>query len=190
MPDQEITNLLQASSAGDEAAIDRLFSLLYEELRVIASRQLRGRRGETLNTTAIVHEAYIKLIEPSRLGVRDRAHFLNLAARVMRQVMIDGARRRIAAKRGAGALHTDLDDSAGATEQAEELLALDGAIGKLERMNSRLARTVELRFFAGLSVEEIADALAVSPRTVKRDWMKARAFLHCETAGELRGDLE
>lgn len=183
MAAHEITNLLHAWGRGDGAAVDRLFTLLYDELRIIARRQLRGRRGQTLDTTAMVHEAYVKLLDPSRLGIHDRAHFLNLVARVMRQVLIDGARRRIAAKRGGSeAIHTDLDDHVGTEEEAEELLALDEAIGKLARLDPRLAHTVELRFFAGLSVEEIADTLSVSPRTVKRDWVKARAFLHCQIA--------
>lgn len=184
MASHEITNLLRAWGRGDGTAVDRLFTLLYEELRIIARRQLRGRRGQTLDTTAIVHEACVKLLDPSGPGINDRAHFLNLAARVMRQVLIDGARRRIAAKRGgAEAIHTRFDDHLGDTARAEELLALDEAIGKLARLEPRLAHTVELRFFAGLSVEEIAELLSVSARTVKRDWVKARAFLHCEMAG-------
>ncbi len=179
-----ITNLLHAWGQGDEAVVDRLFALLYDELRSLARRQLRGRRGQTLDTTAIVHEAYVKLVDQSQLGLQGRAHFLNLAARVMRQVLIDRARRRVASKRGAGAAHTDLDaNDAGAPESAEQLLQLDDAIRKLEQLDPRLARTVELRFFAGLSVEEAADALCVSPRTVKRAWMKARAFLHHELEG-------
>jgi len=183
MAAHEITSLLHAWGEGDNAVVGRLFTILYDELRIIARRQLRGRRGQTLDTTAMVHEAYVKLIDPSRLGIRDRAHFLNLVARVMRQVLVDAARRRIAAKRGgAEAIHIDLDDRVGTSEQAEELLALDEAISKLARLDLRLAHTVELRFFAGLSVEEIAETLSVSPRTVKRDWVKARAFLHCEIA--------
>jgi RNA polymerase sigma factor (TIGR02999 family) len=183
MATHDITELLHAWGRGDDAAVDRLFTLLYDELRLLARRQLRGRHGQTLDTTAMVHEAYVKLVDPSRVGVADRAHFLNLAARVMRQVLIDRARRRVATKRGAGAVHTDLD-GVGLPQRAEELLVLDEALGVLERLDARLARTVELRFFAGLSVEEAADALSVSPRTVKRDWVKARAFLHCQMSGE------
>lgn len=160
-----------------------LFDRLYDELHRLAHRQLaaHGPAGATLNTTVLVHEAYLRLAGSLGPGGGDRAHFFNLAARVMRHVIIDFARRRIADKRGGGAVKVSLDeagDLAGPDGSlTAELLALDTALGELERGNPDLARVVELRFFAGLPLEEIATLLGRSERSLKRDWRRARAFL-------------
>lgn len=183
MSSQQLTDLLHGWGNGDKGAADALFPLVYDELRQLARRQLGGRRGATLDTTGLVHEAYLKLVDPTRLTLRDRQHFYCLAARAMRQIVIDHARRRVAGKRGAGAVHEDLDaDRLGVTGRAEELVALDEALEQLGRLDPESARTVELRYFAGLSVEESAEAQSVSTRTIKRNWVRARAFLHRELA--------
>jgi RNA polymerase sigma factor (TIGR02999 family) len=179
-PQGEITRLLAEVRAGDAAALDRLFALVYEELRAEAHRRLAfRRRGETVSTTALVHETYLKLVGAGRKAWRDRVHFFAVAARAMRQILIDDARRRSAAKRGGGEAPQVLDEErVGMESRAEELLALDCALTRLAAFDGRLGQLVELRFFAGLSVEETAEILGLSPRTVKRDWRKARAFLH------------
>lgn len=179
MPGGKVTSLLLAWRAGDKAA-DALFRLLYQELKALARRQLGSRPSDaTLSPTTVVHEAYLKLVGSSRVAARDRAHFFCLAARAMRQIVVDHARRRLAAKRGAGAWHTDLEAvEVPVAEQAEALVALDEALGALDDVDPRLARVVELRYFAGLSVEEAAEAMDSSRRTVIRDWQKAKAFLY------------
>ena len=179
---QEVTRLLIAWRGSDRDAPRGLFALLYQELRRLARAQLRrNRRQESLATTGLVHEAYVKLADQSRLDLRDRNHFLSLAARAMRQIVVDHARRRGTLKRGAGTLGTVLDEGAVVAQaKAGEIVALDEALARLESLDERLARIVEMRFFAGLSVEETAGALGVSERTVKRDWQKARAFLYAE----------
>lgn len=178
--DGEITGLLHRLSAGDESAFDRLFELAYDDLRQRAHRQLVGRRpGETLSTTALVNEAFLKLSSSSRLSLRDRSHFYAVAARAMRQIVVDHARRAAAAKRDAGDAGPMLQPfDAPAPQRAEELLELDEALTELTALDQRLGKVVELRFFTGLSVEETAEVLNSSPRTVKRDWQKARAFLY------------
>ena len=184
-----VTALLRAHHAGDAHALGRVYALVYEHLRAVARAQLRreGRvraGGHTLSTTALVHEAYLKLADPGRLDVRDRGHFLAVAARAMRQVLVEYARRHRAGKRGGGVAALALDDVQVAVEErAEELVALDEALGRLAALAERLARVVELRFFGGLSEEEIAAILGVTDRTVRRDWVKARAWLHAELAG-------
>jgi RNA polymerase sigma factor (TIGR02999 family) len=187
----DITQLLLRWSEGDKGAADALFPLVYEELRRLARGQRhRAGAGETLGTTAVVHEAYLKLIDASRVSTRDRQHFLALAARVMRQVLVDEARRRHAAKRGGEAHHTGLDTEVAVEAQSIEVLALDEALTRLAALEPRLVEIVELRFFAGLSVPETAEALGLAPRSVDRDWARARAFLHGElrsAAGEPRG---
>ena len=176
----EVTELLVAVSAGDRGAMDRLFPLVYRELQACAHRQLSRRdSGETLNTTALVHETYLKLTANDRQTYNDRVHFFAVAAGAMRQILVDYARRASAGKRGGGAKELSLDPAELASaERADELVALDEALTELAAADSRLARTVELRFFGGLSVEETADVLGTSPRTVKRDWRKARALLY------------
>jgi RNA polymerase sigma factor (TIGR02999 family) len=178
----EITGLLIAWRSGDRAAFDRLFGLLYDELRLLARRQLRrSGRDQTLDTTSVLHEAYLRLVDPARAGVEDRGHFLALASRAMRHILVDAARRRGARKRGAGDLgRLDGDPEDPGALPGEDLVALDAALQRLEAVDARLGRVVELRYFGGLSVEEAAEAMATSPRTVKRDWVKARAFLFHE----------
>jgi len=180
----EITQLLICWRGGDRDAFDRLLPLVYDELRHLAHRQLRRIGGDaTLNTTAVIHEAYLKLVDQSRAAVQDRHHFFSLAARAMRQILVDDARRRGAQKRGGGVDPVVLDDGAmAAAGGGADLVDVDEALKKLEVADARLAKLVEMRFFGGLSVEETAEALEVSPRTVKRDWQKARAFLYHELA--------
>lgn len=175
----EITALLSALSRGDQSARDRLYPLVYRELHQRAHGQLaRFRPGDTLSTTALVHEAYLKLAGAAAQSFQDRVHFFSVASRAMRQILLDYARRAIAAKRGGGQA-VSLDPAVMPDPgRPEELVALDEALERLAAADERLARIVELRFFGGLSVEETAVAVGSSPRTVKRDWRKARAFLY------------
>jgi RNA polymerase sigma factor (TIGR02999 family) len=179
----DVTALLGRARSGDRAAADALFARLYDQLHGLARAQLisRGRPGATLDTTALVHEAYLRLAEPAALTAEDRGHFFNLAARVMRHVIVDFARRRDADKRGGGARRVDLAEAGELADPdrglSAELLALDGALAELERMSPDLGRLVELRFFAGLPLEEIALLTGRSERSLKRDWRRARAFL-------------
>lgn len=174
-----VTQLLIAYRDGDRDAFDRLVPMVYEDLRRIARRQLRrGAPGQTLNTTGLVHEAYLKLVDPAKVDWQGRGHFLAVSARAMRQVIIGYARKRSAGKRGGGERPVTLDEAQIAVdEQAERLLALDRALERLGGKDPRLAQVVECRFFAGLSEEETAQALGVSLRTAQRDWMRARAWL-------------
>lgn len=174
-----VTRLLAAAREGDPEAIGAIFPVVYAELRSMARRQLRGSGpNATLSPTAVVHEAYVKLIGASRVDVRDRSHFFAVAATVMRQILVDRARKHLTHKRGGGSPHTLLDEEFLQVEaRASELLDLDAALDRLARVDERLARVVDLRFFAGLSVEETAELLAVAPVTIKRDWRRARAFL-------------
>jgi RNA polymerase sigma factor (TIGR02999 family) len=182
----EVTRLLVAWREGDGQASGELFTVLYKELRALAHAQLRrGRRQESLATTGLVHEAYLKLADQSRLDLRDRGHFLALAARAMRQIVVDHARRRTAAKRGGEAIADVLDENkVVANVPAVDILALNEALGRLEGLDPRLSRIVDMRFFAGFSVEETAGILGLSERTVKREWQKARAFLYTELYAE------
>ena len=183
--DDDITRLLIAWRAGDEDALDQLFPRVYEELRHIAHRHLRREReGHTLSTTALVNEAYLKLVDQTRAQWTDRAHFFAVAARVMRRILVDYARRHQAKKRGGGTGPLTLDDEAVgsatlvADERAEMLLALDDALKRLAEVDERLSKVVECRFFGGLTEEETADALSITARTVRRDWVKAKGWLH------------
>lgn len=179
----DITRLLGAVRHGDRSALGRLFERVYDELRQLARGQRFGV-GETLRTTALVHEAYLKLVQGTPVPATDRTHFFSTVARAMRQILVDYARRRQAQKRGAGAGVERLDEAkVGAGGGFEEVLAVDRGLARLEALDPRLARLVELRFYAGFSVEEAAATLAVSERTVKRDWRKARAFLWLELTG-------
>jgi RNA polymerase sigma factor (TIGR02999 family) len=175
----EITKLLRSIREGDRQALDRLFPIVYDELRAAAHRQLaRGRPGDTLQTTALVHEAFLKLAGTVAADWSDRRHFFAVASRAMRQIIVDYARARTAQKRGGSAPNVELDEARVAIgERAEGLVALDAALERLETLSERSARVVELRFFGGLSVEETAEAMELSERTVKREWRKARAFL-------------
>lgn len=184
----EITALLDAWGAGDAAAFDRLFRELYPELRQIAARAMRRERtAHTLQPTAVVHEVFLELAGQERSRFRDRGHFLGVAGLLMRRILVDHARSRAAAKRGSGraAISVDaLEEIAGGLDAAlsEEILAVDFALEKLERLDARAARVVTLRYFAGLSLEEIGDALGISLATVKREWTAARAWLRRELA--------
>ncbi|TWH99917.1 RNA polymerase sigma factor (TIGR02999 family) [Luteimonas cucumeris] len=175
----EITVLLDAARDGDRDALDRVLSTLYQELHAMARRQLAGQHGHTLDATALVHEAYLKLIGRREAQFEDRAHFFAYAASAMRSVVVDYARQRMAQKRG-GDLHrvTDLpEDVEGSLRLDEDMLGLDTALTRLAAVDDRLAQVVELRYFAGLSELEIAALLKRSERSIRRDWQKARLFL-------------
>jgi len=180
MPERdEVTALLDGWSQGDRHALDRLLPLVYAELRRIAARRLRHERtGHTLQPTALVHEAYLRLVEQRNVDWRSRAHFYGVAAQVMRRILVDHARRHGAAKRGDDAQRVpleDVDEAAAAT--GFPVLALDLALGRLERIDSGLAQIVQLRAFGGLTIAEAAHVLNVSPSTAKRDWRTAKAWL-------------
>ena len=180
-----VTQLLTAHRRGERAASDRLFALVYDELHAMAHRQLlRRRRTDTLNTTALVHEAYLKLIDRSQSTWQDKAHFLALTARAMRQILVDHARKLQAEKRGGQAHRTQLRTSIGAEDFQFEILDLDDGLEQLALMNPRLSQVVEMRFFGGLSVQETAEVLGVTPRTIDRDWYKAKAFLYLRLKGQ------
>jgi RNA polymerase sigma factor (TIGR02999 family) len=178
---ESVTDLLQRAGAGDPAAPGLVYPLVYEHLRQLAHRQLRRESaGHSLSTTALVHEAYLKLVDQRRSQFNDRAHFFAIAATAMRRILVDHARRHGAAKRGAGARRVPLETVEGmaADERADLLVALDGALVRLSEFDARQARVVELRFFGGLTEEEAAEAIGTSVRTVKRDWAKARSWLY------------
>jgi RNA polymerase sigma factor (TIGR02999 family) len=181
-PDERITALLAAHNAGDAEALRRLVPLVYDRLHRMAHRKLgAGRPGRTLDTTSLVHEAYVRLVDRDRAGFQDSGHFFAVAATAMRQVIVDYARERGALKRGGDRHRVPLDGlEIEVQEQAEGLLALDAALSRLSDLHPRWTRVVECRFFAGLSAEETALALDVSARTVQRDWLKARAWLNRE----------
>ncbi len=183
--DGEVTRLLAAWGGGDRAAADRIFALLYDELRRVAHRALADQHGEaTLQTTALVHELYLRLVGSFRPADDDRRRFFGAAAKVTRRILVDRARERLADKRGGGVHPEPLDEAAGAVAaHASEALVVDEALAALERHDPRLAELVELRFFLGSSVEETAALLGLSERTVKRDWQKARALLADWLAG-------
>ena len=174
--------LLASCRNGSREAFDKLFAIVYAELRSRAHRLLESQpAGHTLSTTALVHESYLKLIRSERLTPQDRAHFLALAARAMRMVLVSYARSHSAEKRGGGVTSLDLDEELTLSNQrADQMIALDEALERLSRLNDRLSQTVELRFFGGMTVDETATALGVAPSTVKLDWQKARAWLHRE----------
>jgi len=174
-----ITRLLNAANAGDSDALERLAPLVYNELRWLAHAALRSESSaQTLSTTALVHEAYLKLADGEAMPAESRRHFYGAAARAMRQILIDAARRRGSQKRGGQLLDVQLDSQHLAVDAVSvELIALDSALEQLSGLDQRLGQVVECRFFGGLSVEETAEALAISPRTVKRDWRTARAWL-------------
>jgi RNA polymerase sigma factor (TIGR02999 family) len=177
---EDVTEMLLAWHLGDEDALKRLVPLVYQELRRVARARLRAEPpGHILQTTALVHEAYLRLVQIDRMNVRDRAHLLSLAARLMRQVLVDVARKRRSVKRGGDAILVSLSGvSVPAEAPALDVLALDEALGELTGLDPRLSRVVELKFFAGLSISEAAEALGVSTATVERDWTVARAWLY------------
>ncbi len=175
-----VTTLLDRYQNGDRAAGDRLWDQVYTDLRRVAHRRLLGERsGHTLGTTALVHECYLRLVDQSEVEWQSRLHFFAMASRVMRNILVDYARRKKAQKRGGDAPHLNLEDIrvAGSTGSADLFIALDQALEQLEKTDERLARVVECRFFGGMQEKEIADLLGVSPRTIRRDWRKAKLWL-------------
>jgi len=184
-PAGEITERLLAIRGGDQDALNQLVPLVYERLRSMARSRLAGRPpGASLDTTALVHEAYLRLVDQSRAEWRDRAHFFAVAATAMRQIVVDRARRQRAAKRGGAVRASALDgNEPGVSARTEEILAVDEALSQLSTLSERLVRMVELRFFAGLSIEETAEVLGIDARTVNRDWRVARALLYRSLSG-------
>ena len=177
---REVTQLLLDWSHGNQAALERLTPLVYEELHRLAHRHMRReRRSHTLQRSALVNEAYLRLIDQRNVHWQNRAHFFSIASRLMRRILVDHARSHTRAKRGGGALQVSLDEAAMVSqERAGELVALDDALTSLAAIDPRKCEVVELRFFGGMSVEETAEVLGVSPVTVKRDWSTAKAWLH------------
>jgi RNA polymerase sigma factor (TIGR02999 family) len=178
--EDDVTGLLLVWGEGNRSALDRLMPLVYKELRRLAHRELRKESpGGTIATTALVHEAYLRLVDQERARPGSRAHFLGLAAQMMRRVLIDAARKRKAGKRGAGAREFSLDDVAEPiVEPDAQLLALDDALTRLAELDTQLSRVVELRYFGGLSLEETAEVLGTSTTSAWRDWNTARAWLY------------
>ena len=183
---QEVTQLLGDWSSGDERALEKLIPLVQPELHRLAHYYMsRERAGHTLQTTALLNEAYLQLTDKTQPTWQNRTHFMAVAAQLMRRIMVDHARARHALKRGAGAIRVTLDETAWVTEErAEELLALDEALEKLAEFDRRRCEIVEMRYFGGLTVEEIADVLKVHPNTAKRDWRAAKAWLYAELTTE------
>ena len=176
---REITGLLQAWSAGDQGAMERLAPLIYRDLHRVAQRQMRRERdGHTLQTTALVNEAYLRLVDAKNVRWQDRAHFFAIAGQMMRRILVDSARTRAAGKRGGGGAAVPLDESIDAMPgSGRELIELDEALDALAQLDPRKAQVVEMRFFGGLSVDEIAEVLRISARSVMRDWNLARSWL-------------
>jgi RNA polymerase sigma factor (TIGR02999 family) len=188
----QITQLLLAWGQGDEAALERLMPLVYDELRKVAARHLRRQRPDhTLQTTALVNEAYLRLIDSSQVQWQNRAHFFAISAQLMRRILVDFARSRQNLKRGGDVERVSLDEAlVVAPERGADLLALDDALTQLAALNSRQAQVVELRYFGGLSEEEAAEALKVSLRTVQRDWKLARLWLYRELSKDFEGRID
>ena len=184
---QNVTELLIGWGKGDKEALDALLPLVYEELRKQAAGYLRRERvGHTLQTTALIHEAYLKLVDQKNVHWQNRAHFFGIAAQLMRRILVDHARTKKRAKRGGSDIRVSFND-ANLMGQAKDLdiVALDEALNHLAEIDEQQSRIVELRFFSGLTVEETAEVLAISPATVKRDWSMAKAWLHREISGEV-----
>jgi RNA polymerase sigma factor (TIGR02999 family) len=180
-PAKEITEMLIHWSNGHQEVLADLMPLVYDELRRSAAHYLgRERPDHTLQPTALVHEAYLRLVDQSRVRWQNRAHFFGIAAKLMRQILVDHARANRAAKRGGTAFKLTLDDAAGVCEEGSlDLVALDEALTRLAALDLQQGRIVELRFFGGLTIEEAAEVLQISPATVKREWITAKAWLHC-----------
>jgi RNA polymerase sigma factor (TIGR02999 family) len=186
-PPHEITLLLAEWSSGNQTALDKLYPIVYDELRRLAHHYMsHERKGHTLQTTALINEAYLRLVDQKNVHWENRAHFFGISAQIMRRILIDHARRYRYAKRGGQALKVSLDEAAVvAKERASELLMLDEALISLAAIDPRRSRVVELRFFGGLSNKEIASLLKISPNTVTRDWNLARAWLYQELSGSV-----
>jgi len=182
---QAVTRLLLQWTDGDANALDQLLPLVYDELRRLAQSYLRKENvGHTLQSTALVHEAYLRLIDQRNVSWQNRSHFFGIAAQMMRRVLVDHARAHNAAKRGSGGIKVTLEEGLVAAEQRDvNVIALDGALNKLAEIDPQQSRIVELRFFAGLSIEDTAEVLKISPATVKRDWAMAKAWLYGEMSG-------
>jgi RNA polymerase sigma factor (TIGR02999 family) len=183
IPSGEITGLLQQWRGGSREALDQLIPLVYGELRLIASRYLtRERRDHVLQTTALVNEAYLKLVGQRDVKWQNRSHFFGIAAQLMRRIVVDDARRRLSQKRGSGGISIQVDDlpvaAPASAVDTVDVIALDVALGELERLDPDQGRLVELRFFGGLTVEETAEVMGTSPATVKREWSVAKGWLH------------
>jgi RNA polymerase sigma factor (TIGR02999 family) len=180
-----VTQLLRRIREGEADAESELFPLVYGELREMAARLMRGEKsGHTLQPTDLVHESFFKLMDGAAASAADRRHFLSIASRAMRQVLVSHARKHASEKRGGGLVHVRITNvDAGLDVDLTELLALDDALSRLGELNPRLPRVIELRFFAGLSENETAEALDVTPRTIQRDWAMARAWLYKEMYG-------
>jgi RNA polymerase sigma-70 factor (ECF subfamily) len=185
-PSQEVTQLLLAWSKGDQTALEKLTPLVYQELHRLARRYMgRERPGHSLQTTALVHEAYLRLVDSRSVRWRNRAHFFAVSAQLMRRILVDFARKRRYQKRGGEARQVSLDEAlVVAPERGADLVALDEALNALAAVDRRKSQVVELRFFGGLSVEEAAEALGVSPDTVMRDWKLAKTWLLRELSGK------
>jgi RNA polymerase sigma factor (TIGR02999 family) len=183
---QDVTALLHAWSAGDKDALDRLTAVVYRDLHRAAHRYMaRERESHTLQTTGLIHEVYIELVDVGRINWQNRAHFLALCSRLMRRILVDWARNRGYKKHGGGAVHVSLDEALTLSpSKSDEIVALDDALHKLEDMDARKGHVIELRFFGGLSVEETAEALQVSAETVLRDWRLAKVWLLRELSHE------
>jgi RNA polymerase sigma factor (TIGR02999 family) len=177
---RNVTRLLVNWGKGDQSALDELTPLVYDELRRLAGYYLKSERPDhTLQSTELVHEAYLRLVDQQSVQWQNRAHFLGIAAQMIRRILVDHARRRQAAKRGADPVKLELDEAVAAAGPRDfDLVALDEALENLARLDEQQSRVVELRFFAGLSIEETAEALRISPATVKRDWTTAKAWLY------------
>ena len=189
VPPRDVTALLGDWSRGNRTALDQLLPLVYAELRRVAARQLRNERAaHTLQPTALVHEVYIRLVDQRQVDWQNRAHFFGVSAQVMRRILVDHARRHSASKRGEGVCCVSIDEAKDVAAASNEtpILALDHALDRLEKVDSALAKIVELRAFGGLTIEEAAHVLSVSPSTVKRDWRTAKAWLNRELGSEGR----
>ena len=184
----EVTCLLESWGKGNDAALDELMPLVYADLRTIAAGQLRGeRQNHTLQATALVNEAFLRLVDQDQIEWQSRAQFFALAARSMRRILVDHARRRRAGKRGGDPRRVPLDDIAVTAGPEVDVLELDDSLKRLEALDSRQARIVELRFFAGCTMEEIAEVLDISASTIKRQWRLARVWLRADLAHEALG---
>lgn len=182
---ENITDLLVSYGRGDKESLDKLMPVVYDELRRQAARYLRREQpGHTLQTTALIHEAYVRLVDQRNVQWQNRAHFFGIAAQMMRRILVDHARTKKRAKRGGSDIKVSLDDATVAVKgQNLDVVAIDEALSRLAKIDEQQSRVVELRFFSGLTVEETAEVMGISPATVKRDWSMAKAWLHRELSG-------
>ena len=186
-PPENITELLASYGRGNKESLDQLMPIVYDELRRQAARYLRREQaGHTLQTTALIHEAYVRLVDQRNMQWQNRAHFFGIAAQMMRRILVDHARSKKRVKRGGSEIRVSLDDvNVAARGQDLDVVALDEALDRLAQIDEQQSRVVELRFFSGLSVEETAEVMGISKSTVKRDWSMAKAWLHRELSGEI-----